>query len=517
MKNKLLIIPLIGILAVGGLVPAFWLSGRSPETVVYPKGSAGTFFEDNGGIRPASNPAGQARLAAVTLAEAPVHAPVPAKEALAAEPARPEVKPHVVYPYRALMTPTSSVASVAPFVNRLSVPEVWSSASDNPDVRPVIAVVDTGFDLVHEDLVDRFTTGTQAGWDFVEDDNDPMAGTSQPYSSAVSHGTAMAGLVALMDPTALIMPLQALDDSGSGTTDTVAAAIRYAADHGADVISLSLGSDFDDPYMRQEINYAIGKGALVVAAAGNDGCNCMAYPAAYPEVLAVGASDAAGNRASFSSYGAALDVLAPGTAGDVCSNYYNPSNPQTGITCAYSGTSLSAPIVAGLAGLLLNQDPGYSPADLTRFILISATKKPAMSGLERTDGYGYGVVAPYSSFLTASLADPTGQFINVSSSNLVQVVEGMLPLETACQGGANTTCWVELTGPNSTSVVLGTYQIDEEGNASVVWNSATVGLSPGAWQVSVRSSESGQIEDATIIFSVSFLSSKFYVNERVVI
>jgi subtilisin family serine protease len=80
-------------------------------------------------------------------------------------------------------------------------------------------------------------------------------------------------------------------------------AVRYAADRGADVINMSLGSDESDDYLRDSILYAIKKGSIVVAASGNDGCDCISYPANYEVVVAVGASDGSNGRYSFSNYG----------------------------------------------------------------------------------------------------------------------------------------------------------------------------------------------------------------------
>ncbi len=116
------------------------------------------------------------------------------------------------------------------------------------------------------------------GWDFGSNDNLPQAGATAPGNSAAFHGTFTAGVaaasgnnakgVAGVDWNAKIMPLQALDDTGVGYTDSIAAAVRYAADHGANVINLSLGSTYNDSYLQQQIDYAISRGVIVVAAAG---------------------------------------------------------------------------------------------------------------------------------------------------------------------------------------------------------------------------------------------------------
>lgn len=311
--------------------------------------------------------------------------------------------------------PTGELYSQEGFLGRIGAVAGWDAATAAPGNPPVtVAVIDTGFALQHENLEDRWAfnneeTGALAsdgldndadgfidnfrGWDFVHNTNDPAAGTDNPYGANATHGTLTAGLAGLLNPGGNIMPLQVLNDNGSGYTDEVAAAVRYAADHGAKIISLSLGTTADDPYLHQQIIYAVSQGAIVVAAAGNNGCECILYPAAYPEVLAVGASTSTDTPASFSSYGASLDVLAPGTAGDVCSAHYTATNSTSAYSCGYSGTSLAAPIVAGLASLLVQQCPACTPAHITSSLLAGADSIAGMNGAQRTNTTGHGRIS----------------------------------------------------------------------------------------------------------------------------
>ncbi len=136
------------------------------------------------------------------------------------------------------------------------------------------------------------------GWDFDSGDPSVQAGERDPASASAFHGTSTAGTAAATANNgkgiagvswgAKILPLQALGDTGNGNTLSVARAVRYAADQGVNVINLSLGNSQEDSYLRSAIQYAIGKGAVVVASAGNDGCDCVIYPARYKEVVAVG-------------------------------------------------------------------------------------------------------------------------------------------------------------------------------------------------------------------------------------
>ncbi len=441
-------------------------------------------------------------------------------------------KSHPNYQYTALVSTSNPLYAMEPFVNRLGAPAGLNAAVSSSSIAPIIAVIDTGFGMAHNNLQSLWATDSSEmgpsllgsaqnctnqglvqdkrcnnydnnndgypsnwrGWDFVGNDNDPSTGSSNPYGSSVAHGTLTASLAAVLNPNVKIMPLQALDDAGVGYTDTVAAAVRYAADHGATVISLSLGSPYDDSYLRAEINYAISKGIVVVAAAGNSGCNCLSYPAAYPEVLSVGATTSSDQVASFSSYGASLAVVAPGTANDVCGALWTPANQTSSYSCNYSGTSFAAPIVASLASLLQMQSPVASPGDIIRLITQNTDKPAGMGGQGRTLQYGYGRISIYKSILAASLASPKGQLLNKNKASLsaADIVNGPL-LNSTCQGEPGASCNIRITSSDGNTVkYLGSQTLDEWGGANFIWNAASVGLSVGQWKVESIISYLGQ-------------------------
>ena len=396
--------------------------------------------------------------------------------------------------------------------------------SANP--APIVAVIDTGFSLDHVNLASRWAlnagetkgslkdndgdgyAGNWRGWDFVHGTAEPAVGQDNPAASAATHGTLTAGLAGLLNPAAKILPLQALDDNGSGYTDAVAAAIRYAADHGAKIISLSLGSPSDDPYLHAQITYAISKGALVVAAAGNDGCDCLLYPAAYPEVLAVGASTASDTPASFSSYGRNLDVLAPGTAGDVCSSFYSPANATSAYSCGFSGTSFAAPIVAGLAALLLQINPSASYTDITSAIDLSADKIPSMLAQPKSLQAGYGRidVVRAANSIQALLSAPIGQSVSHSIVNLTSntLINGP-QMDSTCISNPGAVCSLKLIGPQGQTVEVGQQILDPvTGGTVFYWNAANLGLTAGQWQVLITVSFNGQFASAaTELITVS--------------
>jgi thermitase len=208
-----------------------------------------------------------------------------------------------------------------------------------------IAIVDTGVQYDHPDLSGK----VYLGYNFVD-------GNWDPYDLN-GHGTHCAGIAAAvtdngigiagMAPNASILAVKVLDANGSGTLDNVASGIEYAADAGANVISLSLGGPSGSTTLQNAVDYAWNKGAVLVAAAGNNGSSAPTYPAYYSNVISVAATDSNDNKPSWSNYGSWVDVAAPGV--NIYSTY--PTNRYAYL----SGTSMATPHVSGLAALLAAQ------------------------------------------------------------------------------------------------------------------------------------------------------------------
>lgn len=218
----------------------------------------------------------------------------------------------------------------------------------------VVAVLDTGVDLAHPAFEGAWTDAST--WkDFVDGDATPQE-QGRLGSGEVGHGSEVAGLVRQIAPRARLMPLRVLDQEGNGDVAGVTSAIVWAADHGAQVINLSLGSQERVEAVRQAVLYANSRGVLVVAAAGNSGAEGLDYPAAdftgNAHNVAVGSVNVMDEKSGFSRYGAALSLLAPGE------NLYGPA-PE-GQMGAWSGTSMSAPVVAGALALGLAERPDAS-------------------------------------------------------------------------------------------------------------------------------------------------------------
>ena len=273
-------------------------------------------------------------------------------------------------------------------LNAIDAPESWAQGITGAGV--TVAVVDSGVDWDHFDLAENIWVNTDEiagdgidndgngyvddvrGWDFVYNDANP--------DDVNGHGTHVAGTIAAeMNASgatgvafdAMIMPVRVLGNSGSGSTRAVAEGIRYAVDNGADVINLSLGGGYSSSIL-SAIQYADRNGVFVVAAAGNDGASVASYPALHSgslsNVISVGAHNSTGRIAGFSNDdgGRAVQVDAPGVG-----IYSTLPNNRFG---NYSGTSMAAPHVAGLAALIVSANPEISNSELRTSILNGADR-----------------------------------------------------------------------------------------------------------------------------------------------
>lgn len=277
-------------------------------------------------------------------------------------------------------------------LNYINAPAAWDINKGSTSIK--IAILDSGVDLSHEDLSAKLVTG----YDFVDGDSSPFP------TNWDNHGTAVAGVAAAStnnltgiagtDWNARIMPFrifyrQTPDGAWITTYSWISNGLRMAADRGAKVISNSWTVNPSDS-VTSAIQYAKSRGSTLLFATGNDNGPVL-YPATRPEVIAVGASNMYDQKASFSNYGPELDVLAPGnwiyTTDIMGSNGANSGNYY--IT---SGTSLATPMAAGVAALILAQDPTRSP-DVVQALLQATADDLGAPG--RDDYYGYGRINAY--------------------------------------------------------------------------------------------------------------------------
>jgi serine protease len=252
------------------------------------------------------------------------------------------------YIYQAFKAPNDPQYSQQWNLRSINIERAWEETKGSG---VTVAIIDTGVSLVPDLQQTEFVEG----YDFVNNKTDA--------SDDNGHGTHVAGTVAQSTNNnygvagiayqAKIMPLKVLSAAGGGTVSDIAEAIRFAADNGADVINMSLGGGGESLVMKDAIAYAHQKGVVVIAAAGNANRNAAEYPARYPHVVGVAATDAAGKKAPYSNYGAGIDIAAPGGSdqGKIVQETVNPRTGET-VFAGFQGTSMAAPHVAGVAALI---------------------------------------------------------------------------------------------------------------------------------------------------------------------
>ncbi len=288
-------------------------------------------------------------------------------------------------------------------LSKIHASEAWDTCRGSSEV--IVAVIDTGIDYDHPDLQGNLWTNESErdGLPWVDDDDNGYIDDIRGYNFVAysndprddhGHGTAIAGIIAAVGNnetdiaglcwTARIMPVKVLGAGGDGTAADAVPAIYYAVTNGADIISGSWGGAEGSNALRDAIAYAHDEGVVVVAAAGNNGSGEPYYPAAYPEVISVAATDSDDQRWYLSNYGDWVDIAAPGR--DIVSLRATlPSQAtRTGVVTRMSGTSLAAPHVSGTCALLLAANPFLRCDELHR--ILTATADPIGPGICASNG-----------------------------------------------------------------------------------------------------------------------------------
>ncbi|HVO74611.1 MAG TPA: S8 family serine peptidase, partial [Ignavibacteriaceae bacterium] len=308
-------------------------------------------------------------------------------------------EPKYIYKTEAY-TPNDPINLQANLV-KIHAAEAWDISKGDTNV--IISIVDTGIDWDHPDLAANIWINRKEipnngrdddnngyvddyrGWDF-----GGLTGTpdNNPMEDSAYHGTHVAGIASAVTDNSIgiasigfrcrLMAVKTTRDDLRGSDNTPLIAygfegIQYAAENGAKIINCSWGGEAFSQLGQDVVNFAISKGALVVAAAGNESSSNLFYPASYSGVLAVASTENDDRKSFFSNYGSWIDVTAPGSS--IYSTWMND-------TYAYlSGTSMSSPLAAGLAGLVAARFPGYSPLQIAEQIRVTSDNIYALNPL----------------------------------------------------------------------------------------------------------------------------------------
>jgi subtilisin family serine protease len=316
----------------------------------------------------------------------------------------------------------------------IDAPEAWEIEKGKSNV--TIAIIDSGVDYTHPDLAENIWINQAEyfgntsidddengyaddlrGWDFVNNDSDPI--------DDYGHGTHCSGIVSAVTNNSIgiagvswsskIMALKGLNDEGVGYTANLSEAIYYAADNGADVISMSWGSYAYSETLKNTLDYAFNNNVVLVAAAGNYDTNSTHYPAGYDHVISVAATNNHDEKAEFSNWGPWIDVAAPGV--DIYSTmptYHVTLNDQ-GYSKNYSymsGTSMSCPFVAGIAALLLSKNPNLHNDDIIK--IFKRGIDPCNASNYNPEYIGRGRINANESLKIDTLSNATAKIVSPS-------------------------------------------------------------------------------------------------------
>ncbi|MCD8521662.1 MAG: S8 family serine peptidase [Saccharospirillaceae bacterium] len=416
----------------------------------------------------------------------------------------------------------------------LNLPQTWD-LSKGDDV--IVAVIDTGVFLAHPDLSGQLIDG----YDFVSNrdsardgngiDNNPDDPGDNDIPGASSwHGSHVAGTVAAASNNGIggagvawnakIMPLRALGKNG-GTSYDIIQAVRYAARRSndsntlpakkADIINLSLGGYSSSAAEQAEYAAARSAGLIIVAAAGNEASSSPFYPAAYPDVISVSATNYQGTLASYSNFGNTISVAAPG--GEL-RNDDNGDGQKDGVfsTVAddssgsrlpsyrlYEGTSMASPHVAGVIALMKSAHPALSASDVDQLLQSCAITHKA-TRCNRDNQLGYGQIDAYRAVSEAlklagggtlpprpvALQSSPAELVFGSGSSLSFTLSNAGDLQPALLSVSEDADWLSITAASIDDKGLGSYSasVDRSGLSDGYYN-ATITVSDGSHNLSI--------------------------------
>jgi len=387
---------------------------------------------------------------------------------------------------------------------KIQAPAAWgiTTGSTMP-----IAVLDSGVDTTHPDLTGRLLPG----WNFVTNNS--------TVTDTIGHGTAVIGVVGAVTNNGLgvsagvwqnpILPVVVVDSNSYASYSNIAAGIQYAADHGARVISLSVGGSASSTILQSAVDYAWNLGAVVVAAAMNNASSTPYYPAACNHAIAVSATDQNDNLASFSDYGNWIALSAPGT------NILTTS--MGGGYQEWQGTSLATPVVASVAALALAADPSLTAQQLVTLLEQNADD---LGPAGYDNSFGWGRVNAYRTVEAAKAA--AGGSAPAPAPPPTAPATSSLPIRINAGGGAYTdttgVAWAADTG-YSGGAAYGTGTSIAKTPSPVLYQTCRYGsfgytfaVPNGSYTVTLKFAELSRLGIGLRLFNVSINSNAVLSN-----
>jgi thermitase len=390
-------------------------------------------------------------------------------------------------------TPTRSEYTDQNAYDRIRGPQAHSLSTGQG---VIVAVIDTGVDYNHPSLVDHILMDDNevVGYDFVDDDEDPMDqgnGLDDDNDSQIDegagHGTHVAGIIALLAPNAKIMPLRVLDSEGVGTVDSVVKALNFIQEFTDDnsghkdgpyipiVVNFSLGLPEQSFTLLAALRGVLDKGIPIIASAGNRNSSAKHYPAAGDigslDVIAVSATDRNDKKATFSNFGNWINLSAPGVG--IYSTFMNSRFAK------WDGTSMAAPFVSAETALIMSR---LSARNHGKDLTLNQILRPLKAGTD----YIYGINAKYKNQLG------TGR-INMESSVRIAGGSDILSTQTVIYKRDSKKLIVEMkstAAPQATLSIQGLGQMKYDA-VKRIYTFQKSGVNPTPSEITVRSSKGG--------------------------
>jgi subtilisin family serine protease len=362
----------------------------------------------------------------------------------------------------------------------------------------IVAVIDTGVDYDHPNLADHILKDDNevVGYDFVDDDEDPMDernGLDDDNDSQIDegagHGTHVAGIIALLAPEAKIMPLRVLNSEGVGTVDLVVKALNFVQEFADDnsgkgdgpyipiVVNLSLGLPEQSFTLLAALRGVLNDGIPVIASAGNRNSSAKHYPAAGDigklDVIAVSATDPNDRKASFSNFGQWINLSAPGVG--IYSTFMNSRFAK------WDGTSMAAPFVSAETALIMSKLSSRNPG---KDLELNQILRPLKAGTD----YIYGINAKYKNQLG------TGR-INIESSVRIAAGADILSVKNVVYNRDSKKLLVEIRSTSAPHAILSIQRFGKMKYDAVkrIYTFQRSGVNPAPSEITITSSKGGLI------------------------